>query len=232
MRISVKALLLSALVAGAASNAQAHYPWLTVDKDGKAVLYFGETPAEKAYKLPASIATAKVFTVEADHSTKPVELGEVDTDDLIGLVSKEPVAKDADLACEVSYGIYHGTLLTYHLQHQGKLASKHSEGNKAAKGLAASIVDTETGVDVYVTLDGKPLEKADVKLFCEEGHQEGDAATDKDGKVSFTDKQVEEGLNAVLVGTTLDDKSGELNGKQYKSESHYLTATFQDPNKD
>lgn len=232
MRISVKALLIAALVGGAASNAQAHYPWLTVDKDGKAVLYFGETPAEKAYKLPASIATAKVFTIEADHSQKPVELSEVDTDDFIGLASKQPVSKDASLACEVSYGIYHGTLLTYHLQHQGKLSSTHKAESTEGKGLAASIVDTDTGVDVYVTFDGKPLEKAEVKLFCEEGHQEGDAKTDKDGKVSFTDKQVEEGLNAVLVGTTLDDKSGELNGKQYKSESHYLTATFQDPHKD
>jgi hypothetical protein len=232
MRTCIKALLVAVLGISATGSVQAHFPWLDVDKEGKAVLFFGETPAERDYKLPESIASAKLFAVEADQSKKPVELNKVETDDFIGLVSNEPVAKEADLASQVTYGIYHGTLLTYHLQHQGKLATTHSADSKAAEGLAASIVDTDSGVDVYVSFNGKPLAKADVKLFCEEGHEEGEATTDKDGKVSFTDKQVEEGLNAVLVGTTLDDKSGELNGKQYKSESHYLTATFQDPNKD
>lgn len=232
MRINLKALALSAVLAGLGAPAvQAHFPWLALDKDGKAVLFFGETPAERNYKLPETIAAAKVFTVAADQSQKPVELDKVETDDFIGLASKAAVDKDVNLASEVTYGIYHGTRLTYHVEHHGKaLPTALSAENKPAKGMSAVLVDTDKGVDVYVYYEGKPLTGADVKLFCEEGHEEASAATSKDGKVSFTDKEVEEGLNAILVGTTLNDKSGELDGKAYKSESHYLTVTFQDPN--
>jgi hypothetical protein len=67
-----------------------------------------------------------------------------------------------------------------------------------------------------------------VQLFCDEGHEEGSATTNPDGVVAFTAKEVEEGLNGLLVGHVDKDQPGELGGKKYTGESHYLTITFVD----
>jgi hypothetical protein len=68
-----------------------------------------------------------------------------------------------------------------------------------------------------------------VTLYCAEGHDEGEAETDAERKVSFIDKQVEDGINGILVGHTVKDKAGEVSGQTYKSAAHYLTVTFSDP---
>ena len=81
-------------------------------------------------------------------------------------------------------------------------------------------MDTDGGVDVYVLWKGKPLVNADVTLFCDDGHEEGAATTDKSGKVSSNDKEVEDGLNGILVGHSLVKDSGELKGEEYTSSSH------------
>jgi hypothetical protein len=65
----------------------------------------------------------------------------------------------------------------------------------------------------------------EVKLYCAEGHEEGSAKTDGEGKVSFTNKQVEDGLNGIMLGTRVEE-SGELDGKPYTKAAHYLTTTF------
>ncbi|MEZ6079360.1 MAG: hypothetical protein R3C56_27940 [Pirellulaceae bacterium] len=65
--------------------------------------------------------------------------------------------------------------------------------------------------------DGKPLADADVQLFCAEGHEEGSAKTDANGKVSFDDKQVEAGLNGIVVDHTVKTQSGTLDGQTYDS---------------
>ena len=95
--------------------------------------------------------------------------------------------------------------------------------------LQTHAVDTGSGVDVYVLWKGKPLADAEVRLFCAEGHEEGNAETDASGKVSFSDEQVEEGTNAILVGHTITDETGKVGSQEYKSAMHYLTATFVDP---
>ncbi len=218
------ALLVAMILSGIASTANAHYPWLAKSSDGKAILFFGETPADRTYKLPQSIAGAKVFT--DSKAEQPIEVVATESDDLIGLVSKEPVAKDASLISKVTFGIYHGTKLDYYVQHQGGALPSAKPSSADAKGLHACAVDTDKGVDVFVHFNGKPTKHAEVKLYCQEGHEEAKATTDEDGKVSFTDKEVEEGLNAILVGKT-EENAGELDGKSYKTESHYLTLTFE-----
>ncbi len=70
--------------------------------EGKAILFFGETPADRTYKLPASIKAAKVMAGD-----KEVEVEAVESDDLIGLVSKESVG-ESSLNSQVTFGIYHG----------------------------------------------------------------------------------------------------------------------------
>jgi len=233
-----KTLVCSALSLASltATAAHAHFPWLVRGEDGKATLYFGETLAERTYKMPASIAKAELKIVNARGDLDTVAVTAVENDSLIGLQSVEAVAADAFLVSQVTFGIYHGSRLNYYTMHQGgKLPKESATGkesapakNAAAKDLFAHLTDTDTGVDVVVTLQGKPLADVEVHLYCAEGHEEGTAKTDSTGKVSFTDKQVEDGLNAIMVGYNVK-ASGKLNEVAYEAESHYLTITFEDP---
>ena len=227
-----KSLVCSALSLAAltSSAAYAHFPWLVRSEDGKATLYFGETIAERTYKMPASIAKAEVKLLNAKGELEKVAVAPVENDSLIGLQSVEAVPADALLVSQVTFGIYHGSRLNYYTMHQGgKLPKQPVPGKEAVmKNLSAQLLDTDSGVDVIVTVQGKPLADVEVHLYCSEGHEEATAKTDPTGKASFTDKEVEEGLNAIMVGYNVK-APGKLNEAAYESESHYLTVTFEDP---
>ena len=49
-----------------AGQAQAHFPWLAVDDDGRALVFFGESPDERNYHLPEALAEAKLYSRVGD----------------------------------------------------------------------------------------------------------------------------------------------------------------------
>ncbi|MFN7875287.1 MAG: hypothetical protein ACK5PB_08220 [Pirellula sp.] len=51
---------------------QARFPYLIKEKVGKAVLYFGENLADKTYKIPDSIASARLFATDAKGEKREV----------------------------------------------------------------------------------------------------------------------------------------------------------------
>lgn len=213
-------------------SAQAHFPWLVVDDQGNANYFFGETPADRQYKMPASVASAEIGVVSEQGESQTITLTPIDTDDFIGMRSTAPVASNATLISKVTYGVYHGSRLDYYTQHSaGRLPTHQADNAPTREQLALNVelVDTDQGVDVFVRWQGKPLPDAEVQLFCSAGHEEGSATTDQQGKVSFDDHQVEDGLNGILVGHTSPNESGTFNSQAYQSVSHYLTATFVDP---
>lgn len=205
--------------------ASAHFPWLVVNSDGKAEYFFGEGLTDRTYHLPESIAKAKVSIAQADGSKKNLELTTVDSDKFVGLVSEASVKAGSTLVSEVTYGLFRGSRLNYYTIHQGSLPA----ASAAKMPLTAAVTPAESGVSVQVLWKGKPLSDVKVTLFCDEGHEEGSDTTDKKGRVSFSDKQVEDGVNGILVGHTVKDEAGELNGEAYKSAAHYLTLTFVRP---
>ncbi len=239
MNLFSKTIFLIAIAAGSLTvgSASAHFPWLARTDDGKAVYFFGESPADRTYKLPESISKAEVWLSSQDIEQQKLKLKPVDEEEFVGLLSDQELPARAICSSQVTFGVYHGSLLEYYTLHRsGPLPTSRSSYEQAAAGaegpalkLTAQLVDTDTGVDVFVLWDGKPLANADVRLFCQEGHEEADATTDADGKVSFNDMQVEEGLNGILVGHTVKAQSGTLDGKAFDSGSHYLTATFYAP---
>ena len=210
------------------SVSQAHFPWLVKDKEGKAVLYFGENLADKTYKIPDSIASAKIFVTDAKGESREVSTQRVESAELVGLVSTESIAQVAGISTEVTFGIYNGGRLNYYCNHVDVNATpvdpQPVPKSKQAR-LAAKVVATNSGIDVFATWDGKPLKDVEIKLYCAEGHEEGSAKTDGEGKVSFTNKQVEDGLNGIMFGNSVEE-SGELDGKPYTKAAHYLTTTF------
>lgn len=213
-------------------TAEAHFPWIAINDKGKAIYFFGETPADRTYKLPPAIAKASVGFINKEREQKTVELKSIETEDFVGLRSAKSVRPDATLTSQITYGVYHGSRLDYYSQHCGGKLPDHRDNDTSLSkqlDLHAEFVDTDKGVDVFVLWQGKPLADAEVHLFCAEGHEEGLAKTDRHGKVSFDDKQVEDGLNGIMVGFTAQGESGKVGDQEYASVSHYLTATFLDP---
>lgn len=224
------------------TSALAHFPWLTTDGQGHVQLCFGESPAERSYKLPESVAKAKIMSVRQAKTTE-VKTQKVETEDFIGLKSTEP-ARGKHFITQMTYGIYAGSRLDYYAFHQaGPLpkdrkayaqptqdgAKKGQDNKSKAPALQVQLVDSDQGVDAFVIWKDKPVVGAKVTLFCEAGHEEASARTDEAGKVSFSNQEVEEGLNGIMVGHNLEDVQGTWEGNTYKTWSHYLTATFYDP---
>ena len=230
MKRSITFLATIALLAS--SPAHGHFPWVTIDEKGNVAYFFGETPADRTYKLPPSIKKAEVLALATESAAAPVELKPIETKTFVGMSSTQTIDKHTSLASKVTYGIYHGSRLDYYTQHiGGKLPTDRNSAKPLPKGfeMQSQIVDTDSGVDVFVTWKGEPLVGAQVRLFCDSGHEEASSKTDEAGKVSFTDREVEDGLNGIMVGSTAENESGQIDGASYKSVSRYLTATFVDP---
>lgn len=216
----------------AANSARAHFPWLVRTEDGKAAYFFGENVADRTYHLPDSIAKAEIQLLSSGQEPTKLQLIAVDEDSLVGLVSKDEIPADARLCSQVTFGIYHGARLDYYTQHQaGKLPTSRQAYRPIPCPLRFNVelVDTQTGVDAYVTWDGKPLPDAEVKLCSADGSEQGEATSDAAGRVSFDDQQIQDGLNGILIGYTLAEQAGTLDNKTYASEAHYLTSTFNAP---
>jgi hypothetical protein len=210
-----------------ASAASAHFPWMAKDADGKAILFFGENPADRTYRLPPSIAATQIEMRTGDNETwTALPLSPIERDDLVGLISETALPSKAQARAAVTFGIYKGARLDYFTTYQAGPLPTDRKSTAAGGRLQAELIDSPTGVDVYVTFDGKPLADVDVKLFCSEGHEEGSAKTDSDGKAALSDGQIESGLNGILLGFTDSSAAGELDGKAYTSTMFYLTATF------
>lgn len=210
------------------STAEAHFPWLTVNQDGKAALFFGESVADQTYKLPPSIAAAKIYALSGG-KLSPLPTKSVDSDKFVGIVAETPMNDQHTLiVSKMTYGIYHGSRLNYYAMHMpGELPTTPVTIEHAkAEGLYAELVKVEEGISVTITWDGKPLVGTEVKLYCEDGHEEGASETNAQGTATFSKKEIEKGLNGITFGVTREDEAGTLDGQDYKSAMHYATITF------
>jgi len=222
------AALAALLVVGGSQTCWAHFAWLATDDAGHALLFFGESPAERDYHLPLALEQANVSHHSATGKASGVKLELVDSKEFVGRRGAAPAAKSGELCASVVYGVYHGALLTYYTLHDLSL----SEATKPAAGeirqpLRANLSKTDDGgLQVQVMWQDEPLRQAEVKLYCEEGHEEAAVQTDAQGVAKFAAAVVEPGLNGLLVGYTDKQAAGEHEGQKYSSAMHYLTATF------
>ncbi|HEX6963260.1 MAG TPA: hypothetical protein VF175_15440, partial [Lacipirellula sp.] len=83
------------LVGFAARPSAAHFAWLATDEQGRALLFFGESPEDRTYHVPDAVAKAVVFARNADEKPKAIELAAVEEEDFIGRRSNEAVPADA-----------------------------------------------------------------------------------------------------------------------------------------
>ena len=210
-------------------KASGHFPWLASDDQGHAVMWFGESTDDRTYPMPEKVRAIKLQSEQqTDKQASPLVMQGVDSDTLVGIRSESPLKTNAKLSGTVVYGLYHGTKLTYHVEHlPGHDPSQWPTTPHADAPMQTVVMPSESGgVEVKVLRDGKPLPETEVKLFCEEGHEEASAKTNKDGVVVFTAGQVEPGLNAVQIGLVDNESTGTYEGNGYASTSDFLTATF------
>ena len=204
------------------SAVQAHFPWLVREPDGKLSYYFGEDVTDRTYKLPASMAKAKFTALLAGKAPAEVPMHAVEQENFVGLQSESTTSENSLIFTQATYGIHRGTRLEYYALHLGgKLPADRQAYKSMTTGLDLNVelVDSEGGVDCFVSWMGKPLKDIEVHLYCSEGHEEGMNTTDAEGKVTFTDKQVEPGLNALMLGHKIAE-AGKLDDKPF--ESHRL----------
>ncbi len=218
--------LLAATAALIGPNAKAHFPWLTSDNDGRALLYFAESPHKTDYHMPEAVAEAVVTLRTAKDKANEIELDAVDTDDFVGRKSDADVVQSGVLTTTCPYGNYHGTMLSYYVKHYaGDLASAlEVEPKESPEGFALDVRPklVDNGVELTVTRDNKPVEGASVTVVDPDG-ETADKETDSDGVAKF--HNLPAGPLAFIVGVT-EDTDGEVDGEKYNSKSHYLTLTF------
>ncbi len=174
--------------------ASAHFPWLVRSEDGKATLYFGETIAERTYKLPPSIAKAELMVVNDKGELDKIEVQPVESESLVGLQSVRPVAEDACIVSKVTFGIYHGSRLNYYTMHRGAALPKEVTVDTIKHELSASLIDTESGIEAIVTFQGQPVEGVEVHLYCEEGHEEAKAKNRQRGQSNLRGRSSRSGF--------------------------------------
>jgi N-acetylneuraminic acid mutarotase len=202
----------------------AHAPWLAVDEQGRALLFFGEGLDDRAYKLPDAIAAAKVFAVAPGKEPAELKLDKVQEEKFIGLRSTEPVAMNAALETTCEYGLYHGMLLTYYAKRLPGADATAWPNAGRSKQLKLDITPTvaDGAITLTVAWNGKPLADADVSLTDASGElQEG--KTDKQGQAVF--KHIAKGPVAATA-SFLEDRQGEIDGKPFTSAYYSATLTF------
>lgn len=224
--VSHRSVVLALLLALAgASAAQAHFPWLAVDGEGRALVFFGENPDERNYHLPEALAAAKLNARVGDAAVAEVPLELLEEEDFVGRRSNEPVAKDAVLELTAEYGIYHGMLLTYFAKHLPGETIAAWEKAGPSKGLKLDVTPkaSDEGLAIAVAWEGEPLADAGVALTDSTGETQ-EAKTDAKGIATFA--KVAPGPVSVITNQMKKGEKGEHDGKAYTSVANYGTLTF------
>ena len=207
------------------SQAQAHFPWLAVDGDGRALVFFGESPDERNYHLPEALAEAKLFSRAGNGEPVEVATETLEADDFVGRRSNDPIAEDGVLELTAQYGIYHGMLLTYYAKEIPGTTVAAWEKAGPSKGLKLDVSPkaSDEGLALVVTWEGQPLEGAGVALTDSAGDTQ-EAKTDAKGVATF--KEPAAGPLSAITSYMKKCEKGEHEGKAYTSVGNYGTLNF------
>ncbi len=222
----VSATVLLAITLASLPLASAHMAWLATDDQGHAIVWFGESPSDRTYHMPDAVASIKVY----GGSEQALEMEPINSDQLVGLRSVEPVASDIALRGSVTYGLYHGTKLTYHVMHFPTADAFRSADAKTKQlPVHAALQPSDNGgLKVLVAHQGNA--KADVPVTLYGGGEDTvKQPTDAGGTVQFDAESLGDGVQAVLVGVTEKGVKGTFKGQDYSAAADYLTVTFTAP---
>ena len=201
--------------------ANAHFLWLELPKEApdKVLLRFSEGPGEKTPK--GMQEKAKPMAVKSADG-KLIEMG-FGEESLSGTINAGPAVVGGSL----TYGVLdkesegRGVFL---LNYCAK-AVREVEASGKSLGLPGELTAKVAGgtLQVWVTKDGKPVEKAEYAVSLPGEKEPAEAYSDAEGKASFP--MGTEGWIGVRVMVP-EQQKGELDGKKYELVRNYSTLTF------
>ncbi|NOT17142.1 MAG: hypothetical protein HOP20_03615 [Sulfuriferula sp.] len=154
----MKRLLSIALLTLLATAAQAHYLWLAPSTGGTA-LYFGELQNELKEKSPGTLD--KMKNVKASTSSGAVIVGTMQSEQIY---YTHPAKEIAITVAQEELPVREG--------HDDKIMTKSVLYARLGQGGTSLPLDLQmTGKQVQVIYDGKPLPKASLILYSENGWQ-------------------------------------------------------------
>jgi hypothetical protein len=220
----IRSLAAVMLALAATASAAAHFPWLATDDRGYAQLWFGESLADRTYHLPEKISSIDLHSAATE---KPIATKLVETDQLVGIVSQLPVNPTQKIFATATYGLYHGTKLTYHVEHlPSRDPARWPTVPQANRKLQALVASADAGIAVTLWQGEQTIADQEVKLLSESGELLASRSTDDQGTVQFKSSELATGLHAVMVGLIDKQASGTLAGEEFNSTTDYLTSTF------
>jgi hypothetical protein len=213
-----------------ASRADAHFVWVASEEiDGQSfgLLFFGESPDDREYHLPDSIAEAKLQLVTPDGETHDLKAEFHQEDGFVGLRAPTDITGDSamgDFAVQsvVTYGVYHGTLLTYSAKHIHTSEPNNWPAVKSSGKMPLEImpVATDDGIECRVLKDGKPVADAAITLVGG-GTDAIEETTDAEGKAAFTPRQ--NGTIGFLANVADKSAKGQFGDGDYSSATFYTS---------
>lgn len=224
-------IVFAVAVGALAAPCEAHFLWIktvTQEDNPQALVFFNETPMDATYHFPEKLAKTKLWLRAADGKRTEVATKAIESEDQIGLIGPLGSDKAAALESNQQYGIYGTALLVYHAKHIPAATPEALNAAGTSKELKLEIVPQAKDKDLRFTVlwNGKPLPKAKMTILVGED-EPVEKETDEEGSVTV--KAEKGGLVGALANTMEKDKSGQLDGKDYKGTMHYASLTFELP---
>lgn len=222
--------VVAALLA-AGSQAQAHFPWVAVEKDGQVHVWFSELAEPDNADLLDRITKINVWT-RSGMSEKQA-LGGLSKQAADGgggaLVAKAPSGTSA-VSAAISYGVLDRGGDRFRLEYHAKYLDGKAADFKALsrdEGLKFDLVPekNDKAYDLTVLFDGKPAVGADVVIF-DSTAAETKATTDGKGHVSAP--ITKPGLYSIRAKWVVKE-AGKLGDQEYPQVNYYCTLALRVP---
>lgn len=227
-RFPLAALVACFLVIACCVSAQAHFVWVALSaSEGTASLFFGEGPEPSEADLLDRVAQAKVFARDSGGKYLPLKLEKKVSGSNGSWIATEDGNAWKGLEAVCDYGVLTKRESPFWLKYYAKYIDRSALKNKVlcqSEKLPLDIIPAQQGdgIALQVTMEGKPVEGAEV-VITDDVYEQQKLTTDAAGKVLLKNpKSTAYSVRAKWV----EEKSGENEGKKYESIRHYSTVAL------
>lgn len=218
MRTPLRVAAAMAAVTALAQTADAHFVWVKAEptpSPAVARIYFGEAPEPGEPGLIARIAKTKVWA-----DGRPLEVAKAE--DCLDAKLPEPRPAAIDAVCD--YGIVTKRGPAFLLRYAARAQVRPEAADSAPPEAVAHprliwVAEAGTKPTVRAVWRGKPVAKATVQLFGDEGEPR-EVETDEQGRVPVPDV----GRLSLLL-KVVEEGSGSRDCHEYTEVRHYATLT-------
>ncbi|PQO27103.1 DUF4198 domain-containing protein [Blastopirellula marina] len=209
-------------------SAQAHFVWVALSaSDRTASLFFGEGPEPSEADLLDRVAQAKVFARDSEGKYLPLKLEKKVSGSQGSWIAAEDGNAWKGLEAVCDYGVLTKRERPFWLKYYAKYLDRSALKNQVlcqSEKLPLDIIPIPQGdgIALQVTMEGKPVEGAEV-VITDDAYEQQKLTTDANGKVLLKDPKPD---TYCVRAKWVEEKPGEHDGKQYESIRHYSTVAL------